>query len=83
MKKKLYKTVIQVEVLSEEPLSDEICHNLSGIGYEIEQGDMSGLISVTSMNTELEGEEAVKECNIHGTDTDFFMMDENGNEHEY
>lgn len=80
MKKKLYKTIIQVEILSEEPISDDFCHNLSRVSYEITSGDMSGLISTIASNIEVEGEGAVRECNIHGTSTDFFMMDEDGNE---
>lgn len=80
MKKKLYKTIVQVEILSEEPVNDDFCNNLSGIAYEIQRGDMSGIIETTLMNKEVIGEEAVKEVNRHGTGTDFFMMDEDGNE---
>lgn len=80
MKKKLYKTIIQVEVLSEEPVIDDFCNNLSWIGYEIERGEMSGVITTLASNIEVEGEDAVRECNLHGTSTDFFMMDEDGNE---
>ena len=80
MEKKLYRTVIQLEVLSEEPLTDDFCHDLQGINYEITQGEMSGLVSTILLNEEKLGLEAVKECNNHGTSTDFFMMDENGEE---
>lgn len=80
MKKTLYKTIIQVEVLSETPVTDEFCHNLSALGHEITQGEMSGLITTLASNVELEGEGAVRECNLHGTSTDFFMMNEQGEE---
>ena len=82
MEKKIYKTIVQVEILSQEPLNDDFCNDLSGIAYEIVQGDLSGIVDTKVMNQELIGEEAIKEIINQGSDPEFFMMDKNGNEIE-
>lgn len=80
MKKKIYKHALQIEILSDEPLSGDFLHDLQSVNYEITSGECSGIVSVVYSNVELEGELAVKECHKHGTDTDFFQMDLEGNE---
>jgi hypothetical protein len=80
MKKKIYKSVIQVEILADRPMGDDFIENLSLVDYEITQGECSGVVKVISSNEILEGEDAVKECHKQGSSPDFFMMDEEGNE---
>jgi hypothetical protein len=75
--KKLYRTVIQIEVLSDEPYNGS---DLETIAYDITDGHCSGLISDVTRNQILEGSDAVAEVRKHGTDLEFFDMDENGTE---
>ena len=74
----LYKTTYTIEVLTEE----KELFNLQELLYEIEEGDASGH-ELRAKTVIVEGMDAVKECEIHGTDIDFFQMDEDGNEIEY
>ena len=77
-KKKLYKSVLKIEVLSEEPLPDDVTLNTTQ--YEINQGDWSGLIEWDYKNAEIVGAEAVNAVQNQGSDPEFFQMDEDGNE---
>jgi len=84
MKKKIYKSVLRVEILSEEPLND--CLSLSDIDYETTEGHCSGHLDWESHNAEVVGKEAVNEMHKHGSDPEFFQMDGEGNsldEEEY
>ena len=74
----LYKTTYTIEVLTEEK---EI-YDLNDLVYEINEGDASGH-ELSTKTVMVEGKDAVKECEKHGTDTDFFQMDEDGNEIHY
>jgi hypothetical protein len=76
--KKLYKSKLTIEVLSDEPIPEHA--SLESIQEAIEYGPSSGRVLWNSRNKEISGENAVKECEKHGTDPDFFMMDYNGNE---
>ena len=78
MKKKIYKSVLRVEILSEEPLDD--CMSLTDIDYETTEGYCSGHLDWESHNAEVIGREAVNEMQKHGSDVEFFQMDEDGNE---
>ena len=77
-KKKIYRSVITVEVLSDRPVDDAFLTNLSSVNYEITSGDCSGQVQVKSMNEELTGHEAVKAVQNQGSSPDFFMIDEEG-----
>ena len=77
MKKKLYKTIVTFEVLSSEPISGDA--TIDDLLYECDNGECSGYFPAAEMNIELEGEDAVNEVKKHGTDAEFFLMDENGN----
>lgn len=77
-KKKIYRSVITVEVLSETPVDDSFLTDLSSVNYEITGGECSGRVQVKSMNEELTGHEAVKAVQNQGSSPDFFMMDEEG-----
>lgn len=80
--KVLYRTIIKVEIISESPVDENFCHDLSAIGYEIERGDMTGLVEPEKVNEELVGKAAADAVIRVGTSTDFFFMDEEGNEIE-
>lgn len=73
----LYKTVIEVEILSEEVVPDNI--SLCDIEHEIDEGAWSGVVRTAVSSKKLEGKEAVDAVRGQGTDLDFFRMDDNGN----
>lgn len=80
MKKKLYKTVFQVEVLSEDPIEDSM--SLEDIAREGSEGNFSIKTKDILSNDPVIGIYAVKELEKHGSDPEFFMMDSEGNEIE-
>jgi len=75
--RKFYKTVFTVEVLSEEPLRDDM--DLSDVDYMITEGGWSGIVD-RSDTVELSGLEAARELQNQGSDPDFFCLDEDGND---
>jgi len=77
-KKKLYRNVIQIEVLSEEPIPEGF--NVPEILQECVDGDYSGRITHKYTDQEVTGRKAAKMVMAHGTDPTFFMMNEFGNE---
>ena len=79
-KKKIYKSVLRVTILSEEPLPE--CVSLDTIQHEIDEGDWSGATDWESNDAELVGKEAAKAMLDQGSDPEFFQMDEDGNEIE-
>jgi len=78
-KKKIYKSVLKVEILSEEPINNPC---LGDIGWQITNGDWSGAQEWDAHNVELVGKEAADATLHQGSDPEFFMMDEEGNEIE-
>lgn len=77
--KKIYKTVIQVEILSDEPY---IPGSLSDIDFDTTEGDCSRKITTVSEKEVLTGKEAVDAIKDQGSDPEFFAMDDEGNELE-
>lgn len=77
MKKTIYKTTVKIEILSHEPIDDNV--SLEDIQYEITDGEWSGKIT-HGESKPLKGKPAVNEILKHGTDTEFFSMDINGKE---
>jgi hypothetical protein len=77
-KKKLYRTVIQIEVLSEEPIDTDM--SLDDIEEECNTGSYSGVHDWIVTNEVLEGQAAADATLKQGSSPDFFQMDENGNE---
>jgi hypothetical protein len=75
--RKFYKTVIRVEVLSEDPVS--FGETLSGVDYAITEGDCSGKVKVVSQKT-ITPKQAAKELIKHGSDPAFFQLTETGEE---
>jgi len=74
-KKTLYRNVIVLEVLSEEPINGM---SIDDIQDECQNGSFSGIHHFKVTNRALIGGVAVKECLKHGTDVEFFQMDANG-----
>jgi len=78
MKKKLYKSVLRVEILSEEPYPESV--NLNNVKYNITEGHHSGIFNWETHNKVLVGVKATEEVRKHGTDLEFFQMDKDGND---
>lgn len=77
-KRKFYKSVIELTILSEEIIPwDE--YELSDIGYAITDGDCSGMMHQTKFE-ELNGKQAADELIAQGSDPGFFCLDEDGND---
>lgn len=79
MKKKIYKTVIQIGVLSEEPINGM---NLTRIVDEGDSGNFSIHTKDIIVDRVIVGKRAVNEMDKHGSDVEFFGMDKEGNELE-
>jgi hypothetical protein len=79
-KKVLYRSVIQYEVLSEEPIPDGM--DLEEIIAECYDGEYSGKSEIIVSNKPIVGKRAVKFVEKQGSDVEFFNMDANGNELE-
>lgn len=79
MDRTFWRTVLKVEVLSEDkPLTDA---SLAEIEYAITDGDCSGVVRVESVK-ELSPKQAAKALVAQGSDPEFFLLDEEGNEIE-
>ena len=76
-KKTIYRTVIEVEVLSENPIGEA---DMETIVTQTMDGDWSGKNVTKIQDQKLTGKKAVKAIENQGSDTEFFNMDENGNE---
>ena len=76
--KKIHKTIIKVEVLSEEPYEHE---DLAQLAHDVTYGECSGVSEVEATSV-LEGKEAADAIAAQGSDPEFFGIDEDGNEVE-
>lgn len=79
MKKTIYKTVIEVEILSEDPIPDGI--SLSEVAEQGYDGDFS-VVAETKSSKPIRGKKAVEAIINQGSDPEFFGMDRDGNEIE-
>ena len=74
--RKFYKTVIRVEVLSEDyPISEDL--SLAEIHHAITEGDCSGVCAFDPPR-QLTGAEAAEELMEQGSDPGFFQLNEQG-----
>jgi hypothetical protein len=80
-KKTIYKSVIIVEVLSEEPIESDML--LREIADECDTGSFSGIYEFKILNQPIKGVKASKAIMKQGSSPDFFQMDENGNEIDF
>lgn len=72
----IYKTVVEVIILSEEPLDEENI-TLSQIEYLIKEGECSGQFLIKTQDV-LQGEDAIKVVKDQGVEPSFFQMDDKG-----
>jgi hypothetical protein len=75
--RKFYKTIIQVEVLSEEPFEWD---TLGDVDYAIRE-DCSGVVREISSEV-LTGKQAADALLAQGSDPGFFMLTPNGNDED-
>lgn len=73
-------TVFRVEVLSEEPISDDV--SLSVIDSWITEGDCSGRF-LDTLYEELDGKQAAAALIEQASEPSFFQIDEEGNDAEW
>ena len=74
--RKFYKTVLRVEVLSEDQLG---WGDLSDVHHAITEGNCSGSVKEVSRK-ELTGLQAAKELGRQGSEPGFFGLDDKGEE---
>lgn len=77
-KRKFYRSVIQIEVLSEEPLPDPM--SLADIQYEITEGHCSGQLTRVVDNEVKTGPEMAQLLLNQASGPEFFMLDKDGND---
>lgn len=73
MKKKVqkyYKTIIQVEVLSDEPY---VLNSLEDVDYDITEGHCSGIVFMKSQ-TEMTEKQIARALKKQGSDPSFLIM---------
>jgi hypothetical protein len=75
-RRKFYKTVLTVVVLSEDRAPSEH-HDLDVIAYNIKDGDWSGEVACGKPQR-LTGAEMADELQKQGSDPGFFQLDKNG-----
>jgi hypothetical protein len=72
--RKFYRTVITLEVLSEEPYNPD---SLAQIAEDIMDGPCSGKWGITAQQT-VDGPQMAKMLQEQGSDPDFFQLTEDG-----
>jgi len=78
-KRKFYRTVVQIEILSEEPYEGS---DLASIMYDITEGHCSGEVENIARNEEKNGKEMADLLIAQRSDPEFFQLDEEGNDTE-
>ena len=76
-KRKFFKTVFKVTVLSEDEPSGHI--SLEALAQEIQDGDWSGETEMLTPK-KLNGRQAARVLQAQGSDPEFFQIDEKGND---
>jgi hypothetical protein len=71
--RKFYRTIVQVEVLSEEPLGNTESTDLAALAYQITDGDFSGSISIPVVE-EVNGKRMAELLQEQGSDPGFFQL---------
>ena len=78
-KRKFYRTVIQIEVLSEEPYSET---DLNQVADDITNGHQSGKVDIIVDSEEMDGKTAANKLKEQGSDPEFFCLDDHGHDTE-
>lgn len=76
-KKKYYRTIIKLEVLSEDPYEFQ---DIESTAFDITQGECSGEVSLPVISQELSGKKMAKALQAQGSDPEFFGLDADGNQ---
>lgn len=74
--RKFYRTIITVEVLSEDPYQ---CESLSELAYDVDEGECSGKTTVEKTE-EVDGTTMALLLMAQGSDPEFFRIDDEGND---
>lgn len=74
---KYYRTVIQIEILSDEPYN--VQKSLTDIAYDIDEGDCSGMATEVVVNEEKTADEMAALLEAQGSDP-AFLVDEYRND---
>jgi hypothetical protein len=74
--RKFYRTLITVEVLSEDPYQFE---SLSELAYDVDEGECSGKTTIEKTE-EIDGETMALLLMAQGSDPEFFRIDDEGND---
>jgi len=77
-KRKFHRTVVEVEILSQEPVGGV---DLETIHHQITEGDWSGHVCTKSVET-LDGKQAADALKKQASDPCFFGLDDDGNDME-
>lgn len=77
--RKFYKTLITIEVLSEDPIPDDM--NIAQIAFEASDGDYS-MSDGMRIETVLTGKAAADALQEQGSDPGFFKLTDDGNDVE-
>jgi len=72
--KKFYKTIIQIEVLSEEPYDND---DPAAIGYDCDEGDCVGTSKIVSQKV-LTGKQMANALYDAGSEPGFFQLNDDG-----
>ena len=78
-KRKFYRTVVQIEILSDEPYEGD---DLDTIHYDITEGDCSGKLGDVVSNEEVDGPTMAKLLLSQDSDPGFFDLTEDGEDTE-
>jgi len=78
--RKFFKTKITIEVLSEEPISDDM--SLADIAFQGDEGDYSIGNNNYYKQTVLNGKQAAKALKKQGSDPSFFRLNDEGEDNE-
>ena len=77
MERKFFRTVVEVEVLSEDVTAEG--YSLETIAGEIQLGDWSGRVTFKSAEA-LTSKQAAEALQAQGSDPEFFSLDREGND---
>jgi hypothetical protein len=78
-KRKFYRTIIQIEVLSEEPYSST---DLEKVNDDITNGHQSGRVTIELDSEVMDSKTCVKKLKEQGSDPEFFCLDAHGQDTE-
>ncbi len=77
-KRKFYKYILEVEILSEEELEGIEDCSLRHVDYMLTEGGCSGQVKLQN-SEQLTGKEMAEELKKQGSDPEFFQIDSEGN----